>query len=67
MKTSDITTGCSNLLCTIWFAKRNYTEECAFVLIHARDQYIQQSLNAIVVLPDDAPVRPATCRSWWFL
>jgi hypothetical protein len=62
MNTFDITTGCSILLCTIWPAIHNYTEEFAVVLIHVRDQYIKQSFNAIIVLPDDWPVKLETYR-----
>jgi len=32
-------------------------------LLRARNQYIKQSLYTIIVLTDNGPVRPETCRS----
>jgi hypothetical protein len=65
MNTSDLTTGCYNLLCTIRSALHIiYTGGTAVVLLHAVDQFIKQPFYAITVLPnDDGPVRPETCSS----
>ena len=63
MNTSDVTTGCSKLVCTIRSTLYIIcTAGTAVVLLHAVDQYIKQSFYAITVLPnDDGPVRPETC------
>jgi len=42
-------------------------EEFPAVFIHARDQYIKQSFQTNIVLPDDGTLRPETCKSLWFL
>jgi hypothetical protein len=40
-----------------------YTEEFSTVLLCAREHCIKQSFYTTIVLPDDRPIQPATCRS----
>ena len=41
------------------------TLDCSQQYLHARDQYIVQSFYTVIALPEDGPIRPETCTTWW--